>query len=270
MKEQTIEINGRRFFYRSQGKGPAVALLHGFGEDGSIWQKQYDAFANYQLLIPDLPGSSASEPVDDMSMEGQAALLKEWLDEIGVQQVAMIGHSMGGYITLAFAERFTNRLKGIGLFHSTAHADTEEKKETRRKGIAFIQQHGASAFLETMISNLYGPVTREKYVERIKQHLAKAANFSATALVSYYKAMMARPDRTAVLRNSHVPVLIIAGKEDSVIPLEDSLSLAHLPSLSYIHVLKQSGHMGMVEEEEESSRLLKDFLDSLENDARPE
>lgn len=270
MKEQSLHLNGHSFFYRQQGEGPAVVLLHGFGEDGSVWQAQYDAFPDYQLLIPDLPGSGKSEAIADMSMEGQAAILEEWLGKTGVQQVVMIGHSMGGYIALAFAERFPKRLRGLGLFHSTAHADTEEKKETRRKGIAFIKEHGPAAFLETMIPNLYGGLTKEKYGERIRQHLARANNFSASVLVSYYEAMMARPDRTAVLQNTDLPVLIISGKDDSVIPVEDSMKLAHLPRLSYIHVLKQSGHMGMAEEGEESNRLLKDFLDSLENDARPE
>src|SRR6476646_3490808 len=102
MQEKQIVLNGKNFFYRITGDGPAVVLLHGFGEDSLIWDRQFDIFNGYQLIIPDLPGSGGSEMTDDMSMEGLASTIREFISVIGVERCTMIGHSMGGYVTLAF------------------------------------------------------------------------------------------------------------------------------------------------------------------------
>jgi pimeloyl-ACP methyl ester carboxylesterase len=184
--------------------------------------------------------------------------------EAGSWVATFIGHSMGGYVALAFAEKYPEFLKAVGLFHSTAFADTEEKKETRRKGISFIQQHGGPEFLKTTIPNLYAPVTKEVRPELIEQQLAGVNNFSGEALVRYYEAMMQRPDRTEVLRNSKVPVLFIMGRFDTAVPLEDMLKQCHLPKVSYIHILERSGHNGMIEEGPESNKNLSDFITTIE------
>jgi pimeloyl-ACP methyl ester carboxylesterase len=268
---QTKELNytGRRLVYRSIGSGPLVVLLHGFGEDGNVWKNQLALFPQHQLLVPDLPGSGQSEAIDDMSMEGLAAAIKALVDAEGGEatRIVLIGHSMGGYITLAFAERYPDRLLSFGLFHSTAFADSEEKKEIRRKGIRFIEQHGAWAFLQTSTPNLYAPATREQRPERIDEHLATLHNFSAAALVSYYKAMIQRPDRTAVLAQSKVPVLFVMGRHDNAVPLQDGLRQCYLPQIAYIHILAHSGHMGMQEEPTEANHILSRFVMKTEKTA---
>src|SRR5688572_7259971 len=147
----------KRLHYEVIGKGPAVLLVHGFGEDSTVWRKQKEAIPGFQLILPDLPGSGSSEMINDMSMEGLAESLLAILDQEKIEQCILIGHSMGGYVALAFAEKYANRLKGLGLFHSTAYADSEAKIETRRKGIQFIQEHGALAFLRTSTPNLFSP-----------------------------------------------------------------------------------------------------------------
>src|SRR5438309_1230925 len=148
MQEKEIVLNKKKFFYREEGEGPAVVLLHGFAEEGRIWKKQFGFFSGYRLLIPDLPGSGGSEGTEDMTMEGLARSIHDFLEQLSVKKSILIGHSMGGYITLAFAEKYPEQLCGFGLFHSTAFADSEEKKETRRKGIRFIEEHGAYEFLK--------------------------------------------------------------------------------------------------------------------------
>jgi pimeloyl-ACP methyl ester carboxylesterase len=264
MQEHQLTLDRHTFFYREQGNGPALILLHGFGEDGSVWVNQFDAFKGYRLLVPDLPGSGKSALPEHMSMESLADTIHEWMDVAAIEDAVMIGHSMGGYIALAFAEKYPERLNGLGLFHSTAFADNTEKLETRQKGIAFIKQYGAQPFLETMIPNLFGPFAKEQKPEIISRQIALAHNFSAAALVSYYQSMMQRPERTNVLKESKVPVLIVASKSDKLIPLEESLQQAYMPQLSYIHVLKCSGHMGMLEESEETNRHIIKFLQTIE------
>ncbi len=274
MNKQLIFEN-KLIFYRVTGTGKPVILIHGFGEDGSIWDQQVaflkDAFT---LIVPDLPGSGQSEPIGDMSMEGMAEVIKLIIDiEVpsippsgslsrkgGSGGATVIGHSMGGYITLALVEKYWNHLTAFGLFHSTSFADSDEKKATRQKGIEFIQQNGAFEFLKTITPSLFSPETKEKNPGIIEKQIASQNNFSSASLVSYYTAMMNRPDRTGILHNTVIPTLFIMGKYDTATPPEDGLKQCHLPLKSYIHVLQHSGHMGMLEEPDKSNEILKEFL----------
>lgn len=266
--DKEILVDGKKIFYRVTGTGKPVVLLHGFGEDGEIWNHQVAFLKDqFQLIVPDLPGSGQSEMSPDMSIEGMAETVNTLLDkELGAheeghsQKVTLIGHSMGGYIVLAFAEKYAGRLNAWGLFHSTAWADSEEKKATRQKGIAFIREHGAFEFLKTATPNLFSQQTRDERPELIDEQISGLSNFSATALVKYYESMMQRPDRSSILKKSGVPVLFIMGKYDTAVPLEDALQQCHLPGKSYIHILHESGHMGMLEETGKSNRILKQFL----------
>jgi len=261
----------KRIFYRIVGNGKPTIFIHGFGEDGEVWKNQIEFLKdNFQLIIPDLPGTGKSEMIDDMSVEGIAEVIKfileteswkvpppEGFREAGV---SIIGHSMGGYITLAFAEKYPAYLNSFGLFHSTAYPDNEEKKMIRRKGIEFINQHGATEFLKAATANLFAPKTKDERPELIDQFMSGLNNFSSTALVSYYKAMMQRPDRTDTLKKATIPILFIIGECDNTVPLQDSLKLCHLPEKSYIHILSRSGHMGMLEEADASNRIVENFL----------
>jgi len=167
---------------------------------------------------------------------------------------------MGGYVTLAFADRYPELLKGKGLFHSTAYADTEEKKAARKKGIEFINDHGAFEFLRNTTPNLFSPASRDEQPIIVDELIDTLSNFSAGALVSYYEGMIRRSDKTMILRNSTIPVLFIAGSADNAVPLDDILKQCHLPSLSYIHILNNSGHMGMLEEPAKANLILERFL----------
>jgi len=261
MDKKEIEVDDRKVVYRVSGNGETVILIHGFGELADVWDTQVAFLEDkFRIIVPDLPGSGDSEPAADMSMEGLAEPIKVILDEEKITKCIMIGHSMGGYITLAFAEKYPHYLKAFGLFHSTAFADSEEKKNIRRKGIEFINQHGASEFLKSTTPNLFSPLTHNENPALIDEQIKTLDNFSASALVSYYEAMIQRPDRTAILRNSTIPILFIAGKWDNAVPLPDILKQCHLPSLSYIHILENSGHMGMLEEPQKANLFLGGFF----------
>lgn len=262
--EKTILYQNKKIFYRSEGAGKPVMFVHGFGEDGSVWDKQIEYLKDTcYLIVPDLPGSGQSEMINDMSMEGMAEVLHSIIhEEMPPEGFAwtVIGHSMGGYITLALVESYWNHVNTFGLFHSSAFADTEEKKETRKKGIEFIKQHGAFEFLKTATPNLFSPNSKSQIPNSINEFINSLANFSSVSLIAYYNAMMKRPDRTNVLKDSKNPVLFVAGEHDNAIPLNDILKQCHLPEKSYFHALKKSGHMGMMEEPGNANRILEEFL----------
>lgn len=260
MQENKIILNGKNFLYRSSGEGVVIVLLHGFGEDGSVWKNQFEVFNDYRLIIPDLPGSGNSEMTEDMSMEGMAKTIYDFLTYLKIESCILVGHSMGGYITLAYVEKFSHTLKGFGLFHSSSYADNDEKKETRKKGIAFIKEHGAYEFLKTSIPNLYSPLTKEAKPGLIADQISNSKEFSGPALIAYYEAMMARSDRTELLKKTSLPVLFIMGKYDNAVPMKDSLEQCHLPAVSQVQILENSGHMGMVEEAAPSNQAMKDYF----------
>lgn len=256
-----VNYNGSQLYYQCTGQGPVVVLVHGFGEDSTVWDFQKDSLQQqFQILIPDLPGSGRSGSNADMSMEGLADAVYFILQREGVTECILIGHSMGGYVTLAFAEKYEPALKGFGLFHSSAFADDAEKIATRKKGIAFIREHGAFNFLKTSIPNLYSPATKQSAPALIEQQVQAAQDFSAEALVAYSEAMIRRPDRTAILKKAKVPVLFILGKWDTAVPFKTGLAQCYLPQLAYIHVLDRSGHMGMVEEPGASAAILNHYV----------
>jgi pimeloyl-ACP methyl ester carboxylesterase len=262
-----ILFHNKKIFYRLEGNGNPVLLLHGFAEDGNIWNKQINVLKeNNLLIIPDLPGSGHSEMLDGTpGLKDYAEVVKAIAQEVVLNkqqnqnQFCLIGHSMGGYITLAFAEKYPGLLNSFGLFHSSAFADTEEKKATRRKGIAFIKKNGTEAFLKTSIPNLFSEETKNEKPELITQLFDIAKNISPEALIQYYEAMILRPDRIPVLKSFNKPVLFIIGKEDNAVPLAASLAQCHIPAISFVHILHHSGHMGMWEEEELSGFFLKEF-----------
>jgi pimeloyl-ACP methyl ester carboxylesterase len=260
------EFGGKKIFFRAEGAGNPVVLLHGFGEDGRIWDNQVKTLRErYRVFVPDLPGSGKSEMLDEpASMENFAeAMQAVILDEIqkeGNTTFSLIGHSMGGYITLAFAEKYPESLNAFGLFHSSAYSDNEEKIQTRKKGIEFIRKNGSEAFLKTSIPNLFSEKSKLDQPQLPEQLLSVSKNITPDALIGYYEAMIRRPDRTEVLKNFTRPVLFIAGVHDSAVPLPAVLEQCHLPAISTVNFLQNSGHMGMWEEPELSNDYLLSFL----------
>lgn len=238
-----------------------LVLLHGFAEDSSIWDRQKEYLKDkYHLIIPDLPGSGNAPLTSDTSMEGLAATVKARLDAENIEQCIMVGHSMGGYVTLAFAELYPDRLKAIGLFHSTSYPDTEEKKAARRKSIEFIQKNGAAPFIRQSTPNLFSEKSRNEHPQWVSDLIRRYSNFNPDALIRYYEAMILRPDRSHVLNNFSRPVLFIIGRQDGAVPLKASLQQCHMPSIAYIHILEDAGHMGMIEAGDKAGHILDNFL----------
>ncbi|SJZ38395.1 alpha/beta fold hydrolase [Sediminibacterium ginsengisoli] len=255
--------------YHLAGTGKTVVLLHGFGEDCHIWDEQVLFLKEYfRLIIPDLPGSGASDPLREkngqpVSIDDYAECVAALLEKEQVESCVMLGHSMGGYITLAFAEKYPLALDGFGLIHSTAFADNEEKKANRLRGIEIMDQYGGASFLRNTIPNLFGEKYKRTHPEMIEGLIRRAAAFKTPALQQYYMAMMQRPDRTAVLSKAGVPVLFIIGTEDVAAPMKDVLQQARLPLKSYIHIIEGGGHMSMWEATTELNNYMLAYINGL-------
>jgi pimeloyl-ACP methyl ester carboxylesterase len=264
MQTKYFNYQSSKIFYRVAGTGKPVVLLHGFGEDGSIWDKQVDFLKDHcQLIIPDLPGSGNSELITDMSIEGMAELIKEIIfNELlsSDDQATVIGHSMGGYITLALAEKSPSLLNAFGLVHSSAFADDKAKKITRAKAIEFIEANGAFAFLKTAIPGLFSESWSADHNAEIDALVERSKLFTPAALIKYYQAMIARPERTVVLKNFPRAILFVIGVHDKAVPFEQSMRQTPLVNLGYIHILRNSAHMGMWEEPDTMNAAMLAFL----------
>jgi pimeloyl-ACP methyl ester carboxylesterase len=172
----------------------------------------------------------------------------------------MLGHSMGGYITLAFAEKYSSALTSFGLIHSSALADTEEKKINRQKGIELMEKYGAYSFLKNTIPNLFSAHTKEANPEIVESLIEASKQFSTKACQQYYAAMKDRTDRTHILKGNPLPVLFVIGTEDVAAPMKDVLPQTKLPVCSYIHVIENVGHMSMLEAPELLNNYLLEFI----------
>ncbi len=251
--------------YTDTGSGIALVLLHGFGEDSTIWEQQVNYLKPHcRLLVPDLPGTGSSTftAQTELSIEAMAKAIEAILVHEQIDKCIMMGHSMGGYITLAFAERYPDRLLKMALIHSTAYADSDEKKNNRLKSMGLIEEYGSYAFLKNSIPNLFGAAYKKDSPEIINQLIQKSALFNKESLKAYTKAMMLRPDRSCILEQSKIPILFIAGTEDNAVPLTDILIQAELPAKKYLYILEGVGHMGMLEATDLVNQYLLLFIHS--------
>jgi len=262
LMEKTISYRGKKINYSVQGEGKPVILIHGFAEDATIWAEQVNLLKeNFRLVVPDIPGSGKSEMVDqNAGMEDHANCIMAIIDMENISACTMIGHSMGGYIALAFAEKYPEQLNGLGLFHSTTYADSEEKKDARKKSISFIRQYGAAAFVEQTTPNLFSENSKKQNPEVIAALINRYSGFDPLSLISYYEAMINRPDRTEVLKEFSEPVMFIIGEEDKAVPMQHSLEQCHIPAVSFVHVANNTAHMGMIEDSRACTTFLDDFL----------
>jgi pimeloyl-ACP methyl ester carboxylesterase len=272
MKEKYILYQHTKLHYKTSRNGFPVVLLHGFAEDSRIWDSQVEFLKNvYNLIVPDLPGSGKSDLInsphsfgeglssidDNIGMEDYALCIKQILDAEKISHCIMIGHSMGGYITLAFAEKFPEMLMAFGLFHSSAYTDDEEKMNIRKKAIGFIETNGSAAFLKSSIPGLFMEQGNSKLPEAL---LERGKSFLPAALIQYYKAMIAREDRTKILKSTAIPVLFIMGEHDRAVPFKKSLEQSHMAKQTHVYILRNSAHMGMLEEPEKTNQILANFL----------
>ena len=259
--ERKIDFLGKHIFYRVDGEGETLILLHGFMEDISMW----DAFVkpisqNYQVITIDLPGHGKSENVDRIhTMELMADIVREVLIMEKKQKCVLIGHSLGGYITLAFAEKYPTMLNGFGLFHSHTLGDTPEAKINRDRTIELVRKE-KMGFINQFIPSLFAKENRILLKSKIDHQIALANEMQSEGIIAALAGMKERPSRTEIVAMSKVPVLFILGKQDERIPFEKAMAQAATSSMAQINILANSGHMAWLEESKKSMAIVNGFV----------
>lgn len=249
--------------YEDAGQGAVLVLLHGFPFHSGIFQEQISILSQqFRVIAIDFPGAGSSALLShpDMSMELLAEWVKAVLDQEHIAQVVLVGHSMGGYVAMAFAEQYAAMLKGLLLLHSTAYADSEEKKQARIRSIQFMETHGAKLFLKQMIPDLFSSSFKRVHSDQVERVVRESQQIPADQLIAYYKAMLKRPDRSYLLRNLKIPIAFVFGKEDTSILLEQALTQVSFPADSHVHILDQTGHISMLEQPKKLHLILSHFM----------
>ncbi len=249
----------------SGGSGKVLVFLHGFCESKEVWDAFCQPFREtYRVITIDLPGfgkNTAQSP--NYSMEEAAAYVYKVLKALEIKKCLLIGHSMGGYVALAFAEKYSSVVSGLCLFHSSALADTKEKKASRTKTIKFIKKNGVSVFMDAFTAPLFSPVNRRYFAREIKMLTAIGKETPEEAVVGAMKGMRDRKKRTKVLKDARYPVLFIAGKDDQAVTMEQTLAQCSLPANSTVIFLAKTGHQGMFERPLETRNALRSFAESI-------
>ena len=242
-----------------KGSGQPLVLIHGYCETSNMWKEFAEPLSrNFRVLCPDLPGCGNS-PIEgeQISLEEVAVILEEWMEENKIEKPIVIGHSLGGYVTLALLELMGNKLQAVGLFHSTALADDQDKKDTRNKTITFLKKNGVEKFVTSFVPPLFPESRRKELAQEIDQAIEDAKRCSLEGLIAFAGAMRDRKERTETLKSYSGPRLMIAGTEDGAVKIEASRSLKPLFT-EYVE-LEGVGHMGMVEEKEKTLEIVRDF-----------
>ena len=243
--------------YSSNGSGQTIILIHGFCENSTCFNEQVFLLkGHYRIICIDLPGHGLSAEQSGFSMEDIADQVNDVLDDCGVQQCVMIGHSMGGYVTLAFAKKYAHRLKGYGLLHSTANADSAERMSKRDQAIGLINQKGAAFYVEQFIPPLFAAGIDS---ELIKARQASNSAISSTTLIACLTAMKNRLDSNSLLVTSKLPVAFMAGANDAIIPMHDMLAQAASVPIAQVTCLTDVAHMGMLEKPQEVAKAISNF-----------
>lgn len=248
--------------FSQKGSGQPLILIHGFCESKEMWKTFSDHLStSFQVFCPDLPGFGES-PIeqDQISLEETAVYLQEWMEENQIDNPIIIGHSLGGYVTLTLAELMGQNLKAIGLFHSTAFADDEEKKKTRNKTIDFVKKHGVDKFMDSFIPPLFSERHLTEQAEKIEELIALGKKSSKKGVLAFIAAMRDRKNRFEVWKTFQGPKLMISGELDIAVKVESSRM--HKPFATHYHELTGVGHMGMFESEIEFLFLFDAFLAS--------
>jgi pimeloyl-ACP methyl ester carboxylesterase len=249
--------------FTCKGEGSPIVLLHGFCESSLIWDYFSNELAHeYQVFCPDLPGFGKSTlHKDQITLEETAVILQNWMEEQGIIQPIVIGHSLGGYVTLALAELMGSQLKGIGLFHSTSFADDATKKEVRNRAIQFVSKHGVKKFTYTFVPPLFEVTDNNNFDEEILKVQQIAETTSLNGFIAFTEAMRDRKERCDVLRDFKNPSLFIAGLYDQAVTIDNSRKHQFWVT-DYEEV--DCGHMGMFEKPEETLQIIKGFCNRLE------
>lgn len=249
------------FFFES-GKGFPVVFIHGFCESSNIWENlSEDLSTEFNIICPDLPGFGQSQlTVEAFSLEEIGDMIVTWLKDKGITECIVIGHSLGGYISLEILRKHNDYVRAIGLFNSSAFEDSVDKKEIRNKLIEFITEYGVDPFLKTFVPSLFYPETAEKHQKTIAQITDDGLSIKPEVVMKYAAAMRDRVDSTDLLETYHDRILLISGKYDQNVPLEKSRAMAEILTEDNAHIINDSAHMSLFEQTDICYDLIRNFV----------
>ena len=257
---KNILFKNKKIFYSDSGKGNTIVLLHGFPESSKIWDSFRDQLSeSFRVIVIDLAGFGKSECLEAVhSMELQADVVYEVLKQRKVKKCLMLGHSMGGYVTLAFASKYPGMLKGLCLFHSHPFPDSAENRKKRTRTIGVVKQD-KFGFLASFIPSLFPEGSRRKFGKEIKRLVKLSTGIPKEGIIAALEGMKIRRNQSALLRSINVPVLFILGLKDPLAPLDRLWKMVSLPQRSECLILRNVGHMGYIEAPDETLRMIKGF-----------
>ena len=254
-----ILYKNTKISFSDTGKGSAIVLLHGFLENQTMWQDLVPALSKkYRVITIDLLGHGESGCLGYVhSMEDNAAIVCAVLSILRIRKAVFVGHSMGGYVALAFAEMYPEKVRGLVLQNSTAKADSEERKSNRDRAIKAVKRE-YTTFVRLSITNLFSEENREKMIAEIEKVKIEALKTPLQGIVASLEGMKIRKDRETILRSATFPMLLILGKKDGVLNYEDNLK--QIENTTVKLVTFPDGHMSHIENKDELKTILLLFL----------
>ena len=236
-------INGIHIFFEDFGDGIPMILIHGFPLDHSIWEDVvFRIEGHVRLIVPDLRGHGQSDAPDEVyEMDRMAADIAHLMDHLEIDRAILVGHSMGGYISLAFRKAYPDRVLGLGFAASQAAADSPERKAGRYQTIQEIQQNGVAAIADSMANRL---TTKPDLVPVLRNIILAA---KPAGVCGALRGLADRPDYSDSLAQIQTPAVVIAGEKDMLVPLEKSKDMAAQFSRGRMVVVPGGGHMPMLE-----------------------
>ena len=250
---EKINVKDIQLAYERRGMGTPLVLLHGFPLDHHLWDEVVPLLEDsFELIIPDLRGFGESTMGDiPDNLDTYASDIAGLLDHLGIQQAAIAGHSMGGYIALAFVRLYPERVRGLGLVASQVLADTPERKEGRYKSAAAVSENGIGSVVDTMTTKFTPDERLQAYARQSMEQQQPAAYIGAL------RAMAERRDSTPLLSTFNFPVVVVHGDADALVPIERAREVKE--ALPQVHLVEISGagHMPMMEDKEKTAEALK-------------
>lgn len=262
---QRMTVNGVSLAVEVRGKGPAVLFVHGYPLDRTMWAPQLADLEGYRLIAPDLRGLGLSDAPDlGYSMQTYADDLAALLEALQVDEVVLVGLSMGGYVAFEFLRRHRERVRALVLMDTRADADAPEVRRARDQSASLAREQGAAAIAEQMLPKLLAPGATQSMphvVERVRgMMLASPVAGIAGALA----AMRDRIDSTALLATlDDLPTMIVVGEDDKVTPVELARAMASAVPGARLEIVPGVGHLPTLEAPSEVNALLADFLKAL-------
>lgn len=243
-----IFFKGIKIQYKKEGSGKkTVVLLHGFLEALDIWKAYSKELSKTHTVISiDLLGHGKSQCLAYVhTMEEMAEAVNAVLKELDIRKAIFVGHSLGGYVSLAFAELYIHKVKGLCLFNSTAVADNDQKKQDRLRAIEVVKSNH-ELFVKMSIPNLFHE--QDKYIKAIEKTLKIAIKTPKQGIIAALNGMMQRPNREIILKFSQYPVFFVIGKNDGVVPYEVALKQCKLAKEHSWYLSEEGSHMCFFED----------------------